>query len=74
MWYPNKVTFSRYSDEEEKCDDRPKEGHVTHSLLNMSLKGNCSPEAYERLFEFGYILFIQTLKKFLRLLRILSFT
>lgn len=72
-WYPNKVTFSRYSDEEEKCDDRPLQGHETHSLLNMCVQGHCAPEAYERLFEFGYIRFIQTLKKLLRLLRVLSF-
>ena len=74
MWWPNKVAYVKVSDEAEECDANLRDGHETHALLHLVVEGHVSEEAQERCFHYGNISFIQTVKKFLRLTRLLSFT
>ena len=74
MFWPNKCAFVRVSDLAESPDTRLAAGHETHSLYVQTLPGHCTDEAYERCQQFSYIDFIDTIKKTLRLTRILSFT
>ena len=46
----------------------------THAILSLALEGNASEEALIRCTTYANIRFIQTLKKFLRLLRLLAFS
>lgn len=74
MWWPNKCAFVRCSDDAESCDTRLTAGHETHALLNICLENRVTDEAYQRSLQFGYIDFIDTVRKTLRLTRIVSFT
>lgn len=76
MWWPNKCAFVDCNDLKENFDDpvNLKKDHVTHALLNLALvNNNASDEAVERCNSFQHIRFMQTLKKFLRLLRLFAF-
>lgn len=76
MWWPNKCSFVDCSDLKEDFDEKVnlKEDHVTHALLNLAIANNkASEEAIERCSSFQHIRFMQTLKRFLRLLRLFSF-
>ena len=75
MWWPNKCSFVRCSDLDETPDVRISQGHETHAILSLALQnGHVSAEAFERSQQYSYIDFIDTLKKTLRLTRVLSFT
>ena len=75
MWWPNKCAFVRCSDLDETPDLRLVNGHETHAILSLALQGgNSSEESYERSLQYSYIDFIDTVKKTLRLTRVLSFT
>ena len=74
-WWPNKCAFVRCSDLDETPDMRIIAGHETHIYLPLALQGgHISEEAQERSLQFSYIDFIDTVRKTLRLTRILSFT
>lgn len=76
QWWPNKCSYVNCSDLKENFDEKVelKDDHVTHALLNLAIQhNNASQEAIERCNSFQHIRFMQTLKKFLRLLRLLSF-
>ena len=74
MWWPNKCAFVRCSDDADTPDTRLVAGHVTHTYLPLALKGHVSETALERTSIYSYIEFMDTVKKMLRLLRLLSFT
>ena len=48
MWWPNKCAFVRCSDDAETCDTRLPNGHETHALLSLAIKGYFSEEAVDR--------------------------
>ena len=75
MYWPNKCTFVRCSDLDEQADVRIVAGHETHCFMPLALEnGNASAEAYERCLQYSYIDFIDTVRKTLRLTRLLAFT
>jgi cancer susceptibility candidate protein 1 len=74
MWWPNKCAFVRCSDLAEQPDVRTVAGHETHSILPLAIQSYVTEEAYERSIQYSYIDFIDTVKKTLRLTRVLSFT
>lgn len=76
MWWGNKCSFVDCTDAETDFEKpvRIPEGKETHALLNLTLEGNASEEALDRCNSYPHIRFIQTLKKFLRLLRLLAFS
>ena len=47
---------------------------MTHFLLNLVMKGNCTSEAENRMSELRSVELSDTVKKVLRLIRILSFS
>ena len=74
MWWPNKCAYVRTSDALEELDSRLAQEQVTHAMLNLAVKGVVSEDAHDRCYQYSYIEFIDTVKKMLRLTRILSFT
>lgn len=74
-WWPNKCAFVRCCDLDEEPDMRLIAGQETHAILHYALEhAHVSAEAVERSQQLSYIDFIDTLRKTLRLTRILSFT
>ncbi len=74
MYWPNKCAFVKVSDAGE-CDTSLVKGHETHGMLHMSLTHiNYPPEVHERCQQYGYIDFMDTVRKTLRLTRIVAFT
>lgn len=76
QWWPNKCAFARCSDLDEAPDMRLPPGQETHAVLSLALQAGAgmSEEATERSQQYSYIDFIDTLRKTLRLTRVLSFT
>eukprot|EP00344_Euplotes_crassus_P012576 CAMPEP_0196996914 /NCGR_PEP_ID=MMETSP1380-20130617/2684_1 /TAXON_ID=5936 /ORGANISM="Euplotes crassus, Strain CT5" /LENGTH=435 /DNA_ID=CAMNT_0042413031 /DNA_START=553 /DNA_END=1860 /DNA_ORIENTATION=- len=76
MWWRNKCSFADCIDTDENYDRKVNipEGNETHVLLSLTLQNNASEEALERCNNYTHIRFIQTLKKFLRILRLLAFS
>lgn len=76
MWWSNKVSYVEGTKEtDKKCTVRLAEGHVTHSILHQSLvPGMCSDAARARVTAYHGIEFIDTVKKTLRLTRLLAFS
>jgi cancer susceptibility candidate protein 1 len=74
-WWANKCAFVDITDDDLDFEKPVKflGENVTHALLSLTLENNASDEALSRCGIFPYIRFVQTLKKFLRLLRLLSF-
>jgi hypothetical protein len=60
---------------DEQPDVRIVAGHETHNFMPLALEnGHSSAEAYERCLQYSYIDFIDTVRKTLRLTRLLAFT
>ena len=74
MWWPNKCAYVKCTDVSETPNTGLLPGHETHALLNLAIKGYVSEEVNERCFQYSYIEFIDTVKKMLRLTRIIGFT
>ena len=76
MFWPNKVSFTRLRDTDvETPDCRIAVGQETHCLLTQCLEGGSSTaEALERTQQYSYVDFIDTVRKTLRLTRLLSFS
>ena len=75
MYWPNKCTFVRCSDVAEEPDTRLAPGVETHLFMPLALEGgHSSEEARERCHQYSYIDFIDTVRKTLRLTRVLAFT
>lgn len=75
MYWPNKCSFVRCSDIAEEPDTRLVPGVETHSIMPLALEGGqSSEEARERCMQYSYIDFIDTVRKTIRLTRILAFT
>ena len=74
MWWPNKCAFVRCSDDADQFDSRLVPNQETHAMLPVTLKDHVTAEAYERSQQYSYIDFIETVKKTLRLTRLLAFT
>ena len=76
MWWSNKVSFVEGTKETDtKCTVRIAEKQLTHSILVQSLTPDvCNPKALERCSNVNNIEFIDTVKKTLRLTRLLSFS
>jgi hypothetical protein len=76
MWWNNKASFVEGACEnDEKCNVRIADGTLTHSLLVQAVQPPlCTAEAAQRAGEYAYIEFIDTVKKTLRLTRLLSFS
>jgi cancer susceptibility candidate protein 1 len=76
MWWSNKVSFVEGTKEtDSKCTVRIAENQVTHSILRQTLVPEmCSAKALERCSSVSNIEFIDTVKKTLRLTRLLAFS
>ena len=76
VWWANKCSFvNGCKDTDAKCNVQIAEGQETHCLLTQAI-GNevCSEQAYLTAQDYTPIEFIDTMKKTLRLLRLLSFS
>lgn len=75
-WWTNKVAFIRCCDLDETADMRIVAGQETHAILHLALIHgvNATEEAIERSQQYSYVDFIDSVKKTLRLTRIVSFT
>jgi len=76
MWWKNKCSFADCTDLDEDFDKPVNipDDKETHALLSLALEGFASEEALLRCSSCTNIRFIQTLKKFLRLLRLFAFS
>eukprot|EP00347_Sterkiella_histriomuscorum_P021634 403333299 len=74
MWWTDKCAFVNVSDASEQCDTSIKAGHETHGMLNICIPGQFTEEAIDRCHQYSYIDFMDTIKKTLRITRLLSFT
>ena len=76
MWWANKCSFVDCNDLDENYERKVNitEGNETHSLMSQALENNATEEALERCSTYPHIRFIQTLKKFLRISRLLAFS
>lgn len=74
MFWPNKCGFVKCSDDAESPDTTLAKGHETQAILSLAIQGFVTEEAYERCQQFSYIDFIDTVRKTLRLTRLLAFT
>ena len=76
MWWNNKVSFVEGTKEtDEKCNSRIAEGQLTHSILVQAIQPPCcSTTAQIRTGDYSDIEFIDTIKKTLRLTRLLAFS
>jgi cancer susceptibility candidate protein 1 len=76
MWWANKCSFIDCTDLDEDFNKKVSipEGCESHAILGLSLEGRATDEAIDRCASYPHIRFIQTLKKFLRLLRLLTFS
>jgi cancer susceptibility candidate protein 1 len=76
MWWSNKVSFVEGTKEtDSKCKFRIAEGQETHSILQQALiQGVASETAKSRTSSYHGIEFIDTIKKTLRLTRLLAFS
>lgn len=74
MWWFNKCAYVKCSDDEDQADISIVQGHETHSIMALALKDTVQEEAIDRCIQYSYIEFIDTVKKMLRLTRVLAFT
>lgn len=76
MWWANKCSFVDCTDLDEDFDRKVNipDDKETHALFSLALEGNANEEALDRISSYPHIRFMQTLKKFLRLLRLLAFS
>ena len=73
-WYHNKCCLTGLKENSEERKIKPPGEQITHFLLNLVMKGNCTSEAENRMGELRSVKLSDTVKKTLRLLRILSFS
>lgn len=76
VWWKNKVGCIKMRDSYENLNETPLEGTLTHARLDILLsKHNVVPnELIDRMRDTQYIVFNDTLKRFLKLTKLLSFT
>ena len=76
VWWKNKVGCIKMRDSYENLNETLLEGTVTHARLDILLsKHNVVPnELIDRMRDTQYIVFNDTLKRFLKLTKLLSFT
>jgi cancer susceptibility candidate protein 1 len=83
MWWPNKCAYVNCADNHEHCDTKISHGHETHAMLHLAIAGvahathnhTVTEEAKDRCNQYGqHIEFTDTIKKMLRLTRLLAFT
>ena len=76
MWWSNKVSFVNGTKEDDsKCTVKIAENQETHSILQQALiKEVSSEDAKARTSSYHGIEFIDTIKKTLRLTRLLAFS
>ncbi|OMJ83049.1 hypothetical protein SteCoe_16080 [Stentor coeruleus] len=72
-WYHNKCCLTGLKETSDEKKIKPPEDMTTHFLLNLVMKGHCTTEAENRMGELRSVQLSDTVKKVLRLLRILSF-
>jgi Cancer susceptibility candidate 1 N-terminus len=72
-WHHNKCSLTGLKETSDENKIKPPDGHTSHFLLNLVMKDNCTPEAETRMNEFRNVELSDTVKKVLRLLRVLSF-
>ena len=73
-WHSNKVSFVNLKESASGPDTKIPEGHSTHILLELALKGHITPQAEESLQEPKQLHLLETVKRVLRLFHLLSFT
>ena len=72
-WEDKKIAYVQTRDSDDEPNFKIEEGHETHSIFNVIAKDRFSEEANERLNQFS-IRYQLTVKKFLTLLRLLTFS
>jgi cancer susceptibility candidate protein 1 len=74
-WWNNKVSYQQGAkDTDSKCNATVTEGTLTHSLLSQAIESQASTQAYQTSIDYSRVEFNDTIKKTLRLLRLLSFS
>eukprot|EP00743_Colponemidia_sp_Colp-15_P001304 GILK01001428.1.p1 GENE.GILK01001428.1~~GILK01001428.1.p1 ORF type:complete len:616 (-),score=127.61 GILK01001428.1:38-1885(-) len=73
LYHSNKCSFVSSNDKDDLCDESIPSGDETHAILEICLRDRCSPEAMSRIKETGNIRFQETVRRTLRMLRLLSF-
>ena len=74
-WWKNKSAYTQgCKNDDSVCDARIMDGQVSHALLSQSLAGVASVEATEMAKDLMEIEFSETVKKTLRLTRLLAFS
>ena len=74
MWWNNKVAYINCRNCADKFDASIMDGQATHSILSLAVQGVQSDDAVENCQMYHDIDFIDTVKKTLRLTRLLAFT
>lgn len=72
-WYHNKCSLTGLKETSEEKKIKPTDENTSHFLLNLVMKDNCTEAAQARMNELRSVQLSDTVKKVLRLLRILSF-
>lgn len=72
-WYFNKCSLNCLKETSDEKKLKPPQGMSTHFLLNLVMKDHCTAEAESRMSEVKSVKLSDTVKKTLRLLRVLSF-
>lgn len=74
-WWENKCAYTTgCTNEDEECNSQLREGHKTHALFSQTIDGTASVEATEMSKDLLEIEFNETVKKTLRLTRLLAFS
>jgi len=73
-WHANKCHFVNARENASEMNLNIPQGHETHFMLQIAMNGNCTELAENRMNELRSVDLSDTVKKTLRLLKILSFT
>jgi hypothetical protein len=73
-WHANKVSFVNIKESAAAPDCRIPEGHATHVILELALRGHITALAEESLQQPKHLHLLETVKRVLRLFHLLSFS
>ncbi len=73
QWWSNKCAYSKCTDELEEPKTELPAGVETQAMMKLATKGRVSDEAQDRMAQYSFIEYMDTIKQTLRLTRLLSF-
>jgi len=73
-WHANKVSFVNIKESAAAPDSRIPEGHATHVILELALRGHITAQAEDSLQQPKQLHLLETVKRVLRLFHLLSFS